>query len=124
MVTATGISVVCYAGITGCRGRRLPAPRTCRRLLELGGVLGRHDGGAGVDVRLHGLALDRLVDGVDAQLAHLGRELRDARVLGSGLDRGDLVREASNPTTVIAEGSMFAFLIASSAPMIGGPQAP
>ena len=49
-------------------------------------------GRAGVDIRLHGLTLHRLVDGVDAELAHLRRELGDGGVLGAGCDRGDLIR--------------------------------
>ena len=66
---------------------------------------------------------DRGPERRDAERADLGRELRDAAVLGAGLDRLHLVREASKPTRMIPPGLMPAFLIDWIAPSAGGPQA-
>ena len=58
--------------------------RPRRLLLELGHVVLGDQGGAGVDQRLDLLAADGLDQRIDAELGHLGRELRHGGVLDAG----------------------------------------
>ena len=108
--------------VTGTGGGRCPG-RGRVVLAELAGVRLRHERRSGVHVLRHGLALDGRPERLDAEIADLGRELRDAAGLGSRLDRLDLVSRARRSPRGDPPGLMPAFLIDWIAPSAGGPDA-
>ena len=91
---------------------------------EVGCVLAGHERGTGVHEWCHGLAVDHLQQRVDAQLADLGRELGDGRILCAGVICATSAGKASKPTRMTSSGLTLAFVSDLTAPNIGGPQAP